>query len=102
MASVSIGLISVLILFIPQKRRSIAWLGVGCLAGVGVHAFVIAIAAQNSMGPLSFNGVWELTYLLQEIPFLIIGGVIGLELLFNTIRNLPARLNPESRNAGVE
>jgi len=101
-ALVSIGLLSLLTLMVTQRRSVITWLGFGCLAGVGIHAFIIAIAAQNSMGPLSFDGVWELTYLLQEIPFLVIGGVVGLDLLFTPISRSQLRIKTESGNVGVE
>lgn len=79
--AISVGIVSLCGLCIHYRKHPATWLGISCLAGVGLHVLIIAVAAQNSMGPLSFEGVWELTYLLQETPFLVISGVMGLCLL---------------------
>lgn len=83
--TISFGIFALCVLAIPQRWNLMAWVGLGSLIGVALHALVIAIAAQNSMGPLSFGGIWELTYLLQEVPFLVIAGIAGLQLLSKSI-----------------
>jgi len=100
--TVSVGLLALTSLAFRQRHRLTAWIGLGSVIGVAAHAFVIGIAAQNSMGPLSFGGVWELTYLLQEIPFLVIAGIVGIEMLFFALNQRKLTKQSELVTTGVE
>ena len=90
---VSFGLIALLILAFPQRHRRAVWIGMGS---------VIGIAAQNSMGPLSFGGVLELAYLLQEILFLVIAGIVGIEMSFFWFNQQRSASHSELGNISVE